>query len=92
MIEVILVISVVVVLLAIVLGYVYTVKKMSDALESHLRQIDNSTRALMAKDLADYSQSKIVEEMVKEPAAPPDMVPVSDLSDEEFKKMINDSQ
>lgn len=92
MIEIILIVSVVVVLLSVVLGFVYTVKRMSDSLEAHLKQIENNTKAIMAKDLTDYTQSKIAEEVIKEPESDPDIVPVSELTDDEFKDLISKAQ
>lgn len=91
MIELAVIISLTVIFVSIVLGYVYTVRRMSDALEAHLKQIENSTKALMAKDLTDYTQSKIAEEVIKEPESDPDIVPVSELTDDEFKDLISKS-
>lgn len=92
MIEVAVITSITVIFVSIVLGYAYTVKKMSESLEAHLKQIENNTKAIMAKDLTDYTQSKIAEEVIKEPESDPDIVPVSELTDDEFKDLISKAQ
>ncbi len=91
MIEIAIIISVTIVFVSIVFGYIHTISKMSESLEAHLKQLENSNKALMARDLTDYTQSKIAEEVVKEPESDPDIVPMNELTDEEFKKLIDKS-